>query len=269
MSAQIMDHNLKAAAMWGSGGRAFDEISRSVASAIEHCVTRLQPKPGEQIADIATGTGWTSRLVARSGAQVTGVDIAEGMLAGAREIAQEQGLAIDYRLGDAEALPFDDGTFDAVISTFGVMFAPDQSRAAAELARVCKRGGRLATAAWTPDSEAVKFRQVLQPFMAAPPPPSAPSPFVWGTRDWLAGALSQDFRLASEEGTVVSRFASVEAAWEIYLSGFGPVRAVAAALPSERLGEMRQAYMRWAAQFRTDLGVALPYDYLVTVGQRL
>jgi ubiquinone/menaquinone biosynthesis C-methylase UbiE len=141
MSAQIMDHNLKAAAMWGSGGRAFDEISRSVASAIEHCVTRLQPKPGEQIADIATGTGWTSRLVARSGAQVTGVDIAEGMLAGAREIAQEQGLAIDYRLGDAEALPFDDGTFDAVISTFGVMFAPDQSRAAAELARVCKRGG--------------------------------------------------------------------------------------------------------------------------------
>jgi SAM-dependent methyltransferase len=185
-----MNHNLKAAAMWGGGGRAYDEISRSVASAIEHCVTRLQPKPGEQIADIATGTGWTSRLVARSGAQVTGVDIAEGMLAGAREIAQEQGLAIDYRLGDAEALPFDDGTFDAVISTFGVMFAPDQSRAAAELARVCKRGGRLAIAAWTPDSEAVKFRQVLQPFMAAPPPPSPPSPFVWGTRDWLAGALS-------------------------------------------------------------------------------
>jgi len=128
-------------------------------------VTRLDPKPGERIVDIATGTGWASRLVARFGAQVTGVDIAEGMLAGAREIAQEQGLAIDYRLGDAEAL--------------------------------------------------------------------------------------------------------VEAAWEIYLSGFGPLRAVAAALPSERLGEMRQAYMRWAAQFRTDLGVALPFDYLVTVGQRL
>jgi SAM-dependent methyltransferase len=268
MSAQIMDHNLKAAAMWGSGGRAFDEISRSVASAIEHCVTRLQPKPGEQIADIATGTGWTSRLVARSGARVTGVDIAEGMLIAAREIAREQGLAIDYRLGDAEALPFDDGAFDAVISTFGIMFAPDQSRAVAELTRICKRNGRFAIAAWTPDSNAVKFRQVLQPFMAPPPAPP-PSPFVWGTREWLTGALGRDFRLASEPGTVICRFASVEAIWEIYLNGFGPVRAVAAALPPERKEEMRRAFMQWAAQFPTDLGVAVPFDYLVTVGQRL
>jgi SAM-dependent methyltransferase len=265
---QIMNHNLKAAAMWGGGGRAYDVISRSIAPAIEHCVTRLDPQPGEQIADIATGTGWASRLLARSGAQVIGVDIADGMLTAAREIASEQGLMIDYQLGDAEALPFDDGAFDAVVSTFGVMFAPDQSRATAELARVCKRGARLAIAAWTPDSTAVKLRQVLQPFMSPPPSPP-PSPFVWGTREWLTGTLGHDFRLASEEGTVISRFASVEASWEAYFNGFGPVRAVAAALSAKRLEEMRQAFMQWMAQFRTDIGIALPIDYLVTVGQRL
>lgn len=75
MSPQIMDHNLKAAAMWGGGGRAYDEISRGIAPAIEHRVTRLNPKPGERVADIATGTGWASRVIARSGAQVTGVDL--------------------------------------------------------------------------------------------------------------------------------------------------------------------------------------------------
>jgi ubiquinone/menaquinone biosynthesis C-methylase UbiE len=160
MSASVRDHNLKAAVMWGSGGRAYDEISRSVAGAIEHCVTRLNPVRGERVVDVATGTGFTSRVVARCGADVVGVDIAEGMLAAAREIATEQNLAIDYRLGDAEALPFGDGAFDAVISTFGVMFAPDQRRAAAELARVCRRGGCVAIAAWTPDSHAVSLRKV-------------------------------------------------------------------------------------------------------------
>lgn len=90
MSGQIMDHNLKAAAMWGGGGRAYDAVSRSIAPAIQHCVTRLNPKRGERIADIATGTGWASRAVARSGAQVIGVDIADGMLAAAREIADNK-----------------------------------------------------------------------------------------------------------------------------------------------------------------------------------
>jgi ubiquinone/menaquinone biosynthesis C-methylase UbiE len=98
-----------------------------------------QPDARERVIDVATGTGRTSRAVARRGAHVLGVDIAEGLLAAARDIAGEQGLAIDYRLGDAEALPFDDGAFDAAISTFGVMFAPDQKNAASELARVCQR----------------------------------------------------------------------------------------------------------------------------------
>src|SRR4051794_4404219 len=151
MNAPVRDHNLKAAAMWSSGGRAYDEISQSIAGAIDHCVRRLRPARGEKIIDVATGTGATSRAIARCGADVIGLDIAEGMLTAAREIARKQNLSIDYHIGDAEALPFGEATFDAVISTFGVMFAPDQPRAAAELARVCRRGGRIAIAAWTPE----------------------------------------------------------------------------------------------------------------------
>jgi SAM-dependent methyltransferase len=268
MNSQVMDHNLKAAAMWSGGGRAYDKISQSILGAIDHCVTRLSPTRGEKIADVATGTGLTSRLLAQHGAVVVGIDIAEGMLTAAREIAGEQRLSIDYQLGDAEALPFDDGTLDAVISTFGVMFAPDQSRTAAELTRVCRPGGRIAIAAWPPESNAVALRRVLVPFTPASPA-SAPSPFVWGTPDWLNRTFGRDFRLGFEEGTAVSRFASADAAWEAYLKGFGPVRAVAASLDAARREEMHQVFIGWLGQFQTGLGVAIPNDYLVTVGHRI
>ena len=123
MNTSIREHNLKAAALWGSGGRAYDRISRSISSAIDHCVDRLNPTPGERMADVATGTGWASRAVARLGAKVVGIDIAGPLLDAARDIAREQNLTIEYRLADVEALPFSGGEFDGVISTFGVMFA--------------------------------------------------------------------------------------------------------------------------------------------------
>jgi 2-polyprenyl-3-methyl-5-hydroxy-6-metoxy-1,4-benzoquinol methylase len=97
MSTSIREHNLRAAALWGSGGRAYDRISRSISGGIEHCVDRLNPTRGEHIADVATGTGWTSRAVARLGAQVVGIDIAGPLLDAAREIALEQNVAIEYR----------------------------------------------------------------------------------------------------------------------------------------------------------------------------
>lgn len=270
MNPQIMEHNRKAAAMWGSGGRAYNEISRSIAGAIEHCVTRLRPSSGECIADIATGTGWTSRAVARCGAETIGIDIADELLSAARDIAREERLSIDYQLGDAEALPFDDGALDAAISTFGIMFASDQRCAAAELARTIRPGGRVAIAAWTPGSNAVAMRQVLQPFMMSAPPSSPPpSPFVWGTREWLQEALGQAFTVNSEEGTLVSRFTSPDEAWDTYVGGFGPVRAVAAGLQGQALAEMERTFLDWMGQFRTSLGLALPIDYLVTVAKRI
>ena len=116
MNTSIREHNLKAAALWGSGGRAYDRISRSISSAIDHCVDRLNPTPGERMADVATGTGWASRAVARLGAKVVGIDIAEPLLDAARDIAREQNLTIEYRLADVEALPFSGGEFDGAAS---------------------------------------------------------------------------------------------------------------------------------------------------------
>src|SRR5690606_30715590 len=114
--------NERPAAVWSAGGKDYDQISRGIADAIEHTVMRLNPQPGERILDLATGTGWTSRVVARRGAGVIGVDIAEGLIDAARARADEARLSIDYQIGDAEDLPFEDGAFDAVVSTFGVMF---------------------------------------------------------------------------------------------------------------------------------------------------
>jgi len=109
-------HNQRPAAVWNSGGSAYDKISRGIADSIEHCVLRLDPQPGEHILDLSTVTGWTSRSVARRGARVTGVDIAADLVAAAQSTAKAEGLAIEYRIGDAESLPFADSEFDAVVS---------------------------------------------------------------------------------------------------------------------------------------------------------
>lgn len=118
MAASIEAHNQKPAATWSSGGGAYNEVSHQISSAFEHCVVRFDPKPGEKVLDLATGTGWTSRLEARRGAKVTGADIAEDLLADARARAAAENLAIEYKIGDAEKLSFGGGEFDAVSSTF-------------------------------------------------------------------------------------------------------------------------------------------------------
>jgi 2-polyprenyl-3-methyl-5-hydroxy-6-metoxy-1,4-benzoquinol methylase len=114
----VLSHNLKAGATWGSGGEAYDIISDSITDGIDHVVNRVWPKPGERFLDIATGTGWTARRLAARGARVTGIDIGEGVIEAAKRLAP----GITFQVGDAEALTFDDASFDGVTSTFGVMF---------------------------------------------------------------------------------------------------------------------------------------------------
>ena len=108
----IQPHNERVAAIWSTGGRHYDRISQSIADSIEHCVFRLNPQPGERILDLSTGTGWTSRVVARRGAKVIGADIAPTLLEAARAQADVEGLPIVYQIGDAESLPFETGAFD-------------------------------------------------------------------------------------------------------------------------------------------------------------
>ena len=112
-------------------------------------------------------------------------------------------------------------------------------------------------AAHLPDGNAVKMRQVLQPY-APTPAVAPPSPFVWGMRDWLTTTLGRDFSLGFEEGIVLQRFASSAAAWDAYTAGFGPVRAVAESLDEARKNELRTVFETWVDQFRTGLGVSIP-----------
>jgi ubiquinone/menaquinone biosynthesis C-methylase UbiE len=110
MSSTIQPHNLRAAGVWSRGGKAYEQISRGIADAIEHCVLRLDPQPNERVLDLSTGTGWTSRVVARRGANVIGVDIADGLLDAARLRAATERLAIEYEVADAEHMPFENAT---------------------------------------------------------------------------------------------------------------------------------------------------------------
>ena len=264
----IQQHNERPAAVWSAGGKEDDQISRGIADAIEHCVLRLNPQPGERILDLSTGTGWTSRVVARRGANVIGVDIASALLDAARARADAESLPIRYHLGDAESLPFEDGEFDAVVSTFGIMFASRPEAAAGELARVCRKGGRIALTTWLSDSTLFEMFEIMKRYM---PPPSSPpprSPFEWGRTDRIWELLGNAFELGFEGGVSYYREPSADAAWQTFSKGYGPTRSLAAALDPERREALRTDFTAFHAGYSTDLGICVPREYWVTVGVR-
>jgi SAM-dependent methyltransferase len=266
---RIQPHNERAASVWNSGGKDYEEISRGIADAIAHCVQRLNPQPGERVLDLATGTGWTSRLVSRHGATVVGVDISAELLSAARAQARVEGLPVAYELGDAEALPFDDGAFDAVVSTFGVMFATRPEAAAAELARVCRRGGRIALATWTTDGNVFEMFKVMKRYMAAPPNPAPPSPFEWGRAERVHQLLGGAFRLRFEDGLSFYREPSADAAWQTFSTGYGPTRVLANSLDADRRAALRADFTAFHEEFATELGISVPRTYLITLGERV
>jgi SAM-dependent methyltransferase len=269
MDDTIQTHSRGPAAIWGAGGKDYDEISRGIADSIEHCVLRLNPQPGERILDLSTGTGWASRVVARRGAAVVGVDIAAELLDVARGKAEAEALPIDYRLGDAEDLPFEDGAFDAVVSTYGVMFASRPEAAAAELARVCRKGGRIALTTWLSDSNVFRMFEVMKRYMPPPPSPAPRSPFEWGRTERIKELLGNAFQLRFEKGVSYYREPSGEAAWVAFSTGYGPTRSLAAGLDPVRRGALRADFTAFHAAFPTPLGICVPREYWVTIGVRV
>jgi ubiquinone/menaquinone biosynthesis C-methylase UbiE len=266
----VQPHNLKAQSVWNSPAGRYDEISRSISDAIEHAVERLQPKPGERILDLATGTGWGSRVLATRfpTVKVVGADIADLMLDHARSAARALGLDIEYRQADAEKLPYADGAFDAVISTFGVMFAGKPEAAAAELARVVRKGGRVVLSTWRNDSNLFHMFGVMKKFMPPPPQPPPPSPFEWGKRERLQALLGDAFTLEIEEGTNHFRYASGEQAWNLWANHYGPSKSLAASLDDARREEFKRAMIEWHESFKGELGFDQPRQYLITRGVR-
>ena len=262
----ILDHNRPAVAVWDAGGVGYNEVSFAISDALAHAVQRLAPAAGERVLDVATGTGWTARNVARTGAQVTAVDIAPGLLQAARTLSAHCRPPIDYRVADAESLPFADGEFDRVISTFGVMFAADHACAARELGRVCRRGGRLCLATWTPDGSVARFFAVMGGYSAAPPPPA--SPLLWGDPSHLQALLGRDFDLAFERGVSHCYYDGVDDIWAWYLEGFGPMRALHDSLDEGGRRALRKDVDAYHEHYAAAPGLRISREYLVTIGHR-
>lgn len=265
-----LPHNAPVADTWNAGGAAYDEVSRGILDSIEHCVNRLRPGPQEDILDVATGTGWTARRVAEWGARVTGIDISDKELDAGRRLSRRMGLDIDYQLADAEALPFDAGVFDGVISTCGVMFASRPADAAAEIGRVCRPGGRIALTTWTPDGNVFGMFRVIKSYMPAPSDPAKapPSPFEWGRRERVEELLGREFELEFEEGVSYYREPDGESAWQTFSTGYGPVTNLLAKLDDEQREAFRRDFVAFHDQFRTALGVCVPREYLLVYGVR-
>jgi SAM-dependent methyltransferase len=260
----IRSHNEKAAATWGSGGAAYDLVSATIADAIEHVVARVAPRPGERCLDVATGTGWTARRIKARGADVIGVDIGQGVIEAARQLAPE----IDFRVGDAEQLDFPDGTFDVVTSTFGVMFVARPEDAARELARVCKRGGRLGLCTWPLAGTIDGLFKVMRSYMPPAPATPPPSPFAWGEPERVRQLLGDAFDLKFETGVTTLRMPSGKAVWNLFVEGYGPTKTLAAACDAGRRQQLERDFATYHDQFASELGVAMARDYLVTVGVR-
>lgn len=261
-----LPHNAKTAATWSLGGRDYDNISFGVSDALAHAAQRLSPEPGERVLDIATGTGWSARNMARMGARTIGVDIAPDLLTAARKLSAHFDPAIDFVEADAEELPFEDGAFDAVISTFGVMFAGDHAAAARELARVCRPGGRIALIVWAPAGAVQEFLGIIGKYNPNPPP--APSPLAWGEPEHATDLLGDAFDLTFEEGVNNHYLGGVEAAWNWYAAGFGPMKALIGALPPDELAAFKQEIDAYHATYRVPAGLLVKREYMAILGRR-
>jgi SAM-dependent methyltransferase len=163
-------------AMWMSGNYA--AVAKIISPAAEEFIERLSLKPGTRVLDVACGSGNLAIPAARAGAVVTGVDIAANLLEQARVLAASENLNIQFEEGDAENLPYDDASFDSVVTMFGAMFAPRPELVAKELVRVCRPGGRIAMANWTPEGFVGQMFKITGKHV--PPPPNMPSPVKWG-----------------------------------------------------------------------------------------
>ena len=203
MSPELETLKTKLRATWISGD--FGEIAKSYTPGAEEFIKRLNLQPGMKVLDVACGTGNLALPAARTGAVVTGVDIAPNLIQQARDNAEREGLKIQFDEGDAEALPYEDASFDAVVTMFGAMFAPRPDLVAAELKRVCRPGGFLAMANWTPGGFIGQMFKTVAAHV--PPPAGMASPVLWGVEATVRERLNEGIsKLETTERDITFKF---------------------------------------------------------------
>ncbi len=255
-------------AIWGAGNYApFEEMLRPTSGRL---VAATAVGAGERVLDVGCGTGNTSFAAARAGAHVTGVDLTPRMLQHARVRAADEGFRVEFVEGDAQALPLPDDAFDVALSTFGCMFAPDQGRTAAEMARVVRPGGRIAFTGWIPDGTPASFLRLISSYFP-PPPAAAGDPLAWGdeaeVRDLFAAA-APGASVSTSSGCITVVFDSVEDAVDTYTSEFGPLVVARTALEEagrwEPLVDALRGFFSGMPASRSG-GILMDSDYLQTV----
>jgi ubiquinone/menaquinone biosynthesis C-methylase UbiE len=256
----------KQSVVWGTG--PYQNITETITDVHARVIERLEPKPGVKWLDLACGTGAVAERAAQAGAEVTGVDLAPALIETAKERAGELGLEIDYRVGDCENLEFEDGAFDVVSSTFGVMFAPDHEASSRELARVVKPGGQIGLANWTPEGGVAKMFGMMKPFQP-PPPEGAGVPFQWGSEQHVQELLGEAFDLQLERHVSHLRVPTGEDYWQLFASSYGPTRTLAEALDDERREELHRTWVDFfESNYRSDGEIDHDREWLFVYGTR-
>jgi SAM-dependent methyltransferase len=234
--------------IWGSA--PFENIARNLADMHATVVATLGGGQGKHWLDIGCGTGELARLAAATGASVTGCDLSPVLVQTARRQAVEAQLELAFDVADAEALPYPDASFDLVSSTVGAIFAPDHAVVAAELARVCRPGGRLALTAWTSEGHIASFFALVAEYSPAGPPGGG-NPMDWGRPEYAESLLGEAFAVSTSKQDATWRAPSAQHMVNDFATSFGPIKTLLAALPPargeellRRLGEDFETYRR-------------------------
>jgi ubiquinone/menaquinone biosynthesis C-methylase UbiE len=253
--------------VWATGD--YSVVGTTLQIVGENLCEAIDLRPGWTVLDVAAGNGNATLAAARRGADVTSTDYVPSLLDAARRRAESERLAVHFQEADAENLPFPDGSFDVVLSTFGVMFTPDQEKAAAEMLRVSKPGGRIGLANWTPDGFVGQMFKVIGKY--SPPPDGVRSPARWGTLDGVQELFGSAGRIvASRLRRFQFRYRSAEEWLDVFRTYYGPMNRTFAALPSRRADQLRSDLLDLAqgANRSVDGALIVPSSYLEIVLER-
>ncbi len=254
-------------AAWSTGNYAL--IGSTLQIVGETLCEALDLRAGMRVLDVAAGNGNATLAAARRWCEVTSTDYVPTLLDSARRRAEANGYAIDFQQADAENLPFADAAFDVVVSTFGVMFTPDQDKAASEMARVCRPGGRIGMANWTPESFIGQVFKTIGKYI--PPAPGVKSPALWGTRarlEELFGQAAAEIR--TTERAFVFRYRSPQHWLDMFRTYYGPMNKAFAALDASGQQAFAQDLLDLMARLNQsgDATLVLPSPYLEVVVAR-
>jgi SAM-dependent methyltransferase len=252
-------------ATWASGD--FSVVAGRIVYQAEQLCETADLQAGWRVLDVATGSGNAALAAARRGCEAVGIDYVPALLERGRIRAEAEHLSVDFLAGDAEQLPFPAAAFDAVVSIYGVMFAPDHRRAASELVRVCRPGGRIALACWMPDGFIGETFRLFSRLL--PPTPGLQPPVLWGDEAYQRELFGENAAsVTAYPRTAIFRYRSAEENVEFFRTYYGPTLRAFEALPAEQQAALNDGLIALVQRYDRNAGsgpVAIAADYLETV----